>query len=98
MTVLPDGRTVRVSPAPAKGTKRKLDQGRLRESRTELDFSFDQVLGEHAGQEEVYDQVKACVRSPFEGDERVPVSHLPLCRGNAGGIFRCVWNCEAGTS
>lgn len=66
--MLPDGRTLLISPAPAKGAKRKLDQGRLRESHTELEFGFDRVLGENAGQEEVYDQVKACVRSPFAGD------------------------------
>lgn len=66
-TVLADGRTLCLAPAP-KGAKVKLDQGRLRESRKELEVTFDHVLGESAEQKEVYDQVKACVRLPFSGE------------------------------
>ena len=66
-TVLADGRTLCLAPAP-KGAKEKLDQGRLRESRKELEVTFDRVLGEGAEQKEVYDQVKACVRLPFSGE------------------------------
>lgn len=66
-TVLADGKTLCLAPAP-KGTKVKLDQGRLRENRKELELTFDRVLGERAEQKEVYDQVKACVRLPFSGE------------------------------
>ncbi|CAB1118472.1 unnamed protein product [Ectocarpus sp. CCAP 1310/34] len=66
-TVLPDGTTLRVVPPPVKGGKDKLDQGRLRERWKTLEVSFDRVLGESAGQGDVYDQVKACVRLPFAG-------------------------------
>ncbi|CAM9282392.1 unnamed protein product, partial [Laminaria digitata] len=38
-----------------------------RESRKELKVVFDRVLGESARQEEVYEQVRACVRLPFQG-------------------------------
>lgn len=66
--VLPDGRTLRIVPTPVKGVKEKLDQGRLRESRREFEVAFDRVLGESAKQEEVYDQIRACVRLPFSGE------------------------------
>lgn len=67
-TVFPDGRTLRIVPTPVKGIKEKLDQGRLRESRREFEVAFDRVLGESAKQEEVYDQIRACVRLPFSGE------------------------------
>lgn len=78
-TVLPDGRTLRVVPSPVKGEKDKLDQGRLRESWKELEVSFDRVLGESAGQGDVYDQVKACVRLPFAGENVFPMIGVPCC-------------------
>ena len=65
--MLPDGRTLCILPTPAKDKKGQLDQGRSRESRKELKVAFDRVLGESARQEEVYEQVRACVRLPFQG-------------------------------
>lgn len=66
--MLADGKTLCLAPTITTGAKVKLDQGRLRESRKELEVTFDRVLGEGAGQKEVYDQVKACVRLPFSGE------------------------------
>ena len=66
-SVLSDGRTLCILPTPAKEKKGQLDQGRPRESRKELKVAFDHVLGENARQEEVYEQVRGCVRLPFEG-------------------------------
>lgn len=65
--MLPDGRTLRLIPTPVKGAKEKLDQGRLRESRRELEVAFDRVLGESAKQDEMYEQIRSCVRLPFSG-------------------------------
>lgn len=74
-TVLADGRTLCLAPAP-NGVKVKLDQGRQRESRKELQMTFDRVLGESAEQKEVYDQVKACVRLPFSGEDNSRLSNI----------------------
>lgn len=95
-TVLADGKSLCLAPVP-KGFKEKLDQGRLRESRKELEVTFDRVLGESAEQKEVYDQVKACVRLPFAGEmfatiafEEAP-DKLTLSKGLVGGMasFDC---------
>lgn len=71
-TVLSDGETLCLLSTPAKGTKEQLDQGRLRDRRKMLKVAFDRVLGENAKQEDVYEQVRACVRCPFQG------KNLPL--------------------
>lgn len=65
--LFPDGKTLCLHTTPTKGEKEQLDQGRLRESRKELRVTFDRILGEEAKQEEVYEQVRACVRLPFLG-------------------------------
>lgn len=68
--VLPDGKTLRLLTCPTKGSKKPLDQGRQgKENRSmkELQITFDCVLDEGATQNEVYGQVRPCVRAPFHG-------------------------------
>ncbi len=85
-TALPDGRTLRITPVP-KGMKEQLDQGRLRESRKELEAAFDRVLGEGAEQEEIYNQIKTCVRLPFSGEHVV-------FRVERSAFFSGIWPCD----
>lgn len=67
---LPDGKTLLLQTAPPKGSKKPLDQRRVRKDsrcNKELEISLDRVLDEGSRQGEVYDQVKSCVLAPFHG-------------------------------
>lgn len=67
ITVFPDGKTLHLRTTQAKGSKQKLDHGRLRDHQNMLQITVDRVYDERAKQTDVYEQVRSCVRVPFQG-------------------------------
>lgn len=67
ITVFPDGKTLHLRTAQAKGSKQKLHHRRLTDDQNMLQITVDRVFDETAKQTDVYEQVRPCVRVPFQG-------------------------------